>query len=138
MADNYLQFSEAFDIEHPEILKDIIEKYEKELEEDDDGYDNVIQFEYEFDEKRKTFWAHADECGEPSHLAEVLHRYLKETNSDTVFSFEYAYTCSKMRCGEFGGAAIAISRKKILWSESSLQLVEKLKKQLKCKRTKNA
>lgn len=62
------------------------------------------------DTDREGLWFHADECGDVEYTAELLSSFLTALNLDTILSFSWANTCSKMRLDEFDGGAVVISK----------------------------
>lgn len=52
-------------------------------------------------------------------LAKFLQYFLKKFNKSDIIIFEYANTCSKMRCNEFGGGAVRISKNNIFYLHTS-------------------
>lgn len=55
-------------------------------------------------------WLYADNCGDVEYTAELLSSFLIAFNLDTILSFSWANTCSKMRLDEFDGGAVVISK----------------------------
>lgn len=54
-------------------------------------------------------WLHADESGDPEHVAAFLRAYLTKFNPTGSLWFSWAYTCSKMRVNEFGGGGAVVT-----------------------------
>jgi len=52
----------------------------------------------------------AEEGGDVDWLAETIQKFLLAFNLDTVVTFTWACTCSKMRADAFGGGVYAVSR----------------------------
>lgn len=52
-------------------------------------------------------WIYAEEAGQPEQVAAVLEAFPKKFRPRETIVFSWAYTCSKLRPGEFGcGAAL--------------------------------
>lgn len=58
-------------------------------------------------------WLHADEAGEPEQVAAFLRAYLTKFHPTDSLWFSWAYTCSKMRAGEFGGGAVVVTASRV-------------------------
>lgn len=54
-------------------------------------------------------WIYAEEAGQPEHVAAVLEAFLQKFRPTGVITFSWAYTCSKLRPGEFGGGAALVT-----------------------------
>lgn len=52
---------------------------------------------------------YADESGSPEQVAAFLQQYLEKFDPRGSLWFSWAYTCSKMRTGEFGGGAVVVT-----------------------------
>lgn len=134
MANNYLEFSEVIDnLTDEEIvwwrseilrIHEIQEKIESgEIEDDLD--DDSLCFEFELDASRRRVWFHPDESGNPGAVADVVHRFLKETGRKDCFWLNWAEYCSKPRIGEFGGGAIFVTAKGVEWHTTGDWIQEK-------------
>ena len=54
-------------------------------------------------------WIYAEESGNPDQVAAVLETFLKKFRPSETIVFSWAYTCSKLRPGEFGGGAALVT-----------------------------
>ena len=130
MANNYLETSSWLDIprdKHEQANK-IIERVEKELEEDEEsgGYCG-IQANLEVDDHRCGVWFSHDESGNVEHLAEIARALVEELEIDKPFYCSWAYTCSKPRIDEFGGGAFVIVRgKETYWCDAMHHVMEQV------------
>jgi hypothetical protein len=72
---------------------------------DFDGSYDVLGFEFTFcdEDGVRNLWLRADDFGDPTHVAWLIHKFLKQFRPDQCWSLTYANTCSKLRIGEFGG-----------------------------------
>jgi hypothetical protein len=117
MANNYCEGSSFLDIPEDKLEKaqEIIDRVEKELEEDDEcGYCGC-QAELE----KGGVWFHGDESINPEHVAEIARALVEELELDKPFYCSWAYTCSKPRIDEFGGGAFVIVRgKQTYWVDA--------------------
>lgn len=107
MSQSYVEFSSEMGIPRGKAdkAKRIIKKQMKKLDVD---IDFVV-----IDEKRNMLWLRL--CTENGNFiedaAEPMARALVEgLEIDDPFFFEYAYTCSRSICGQFGGGAFVIMR----------------------------
>lgn len=107
MANNYAQFSFAID-NVTEEEQAWIEAYKAEPNEEDGLYggkpsDVVFHFSLPH------LYIY-DRCGEPDleALVDMLCAFMVENRPKGIIGFEIAFTCSKSRTDEFGGAAVAI------------------------------
>ena len=74
---------------------------------------DVLGFEFEVLPDENTLWFHADTYGDPTHVAWLVHKFLKRFRPDQCWSLTYANTCSKPRVGEFSGGAVFITSTEI-------------------------
>lgn len=66
-------------------------------------------FHAEIDEQG--LWISDDgEAIDADWIAQCIHEWLVARNADDVIGFEVAYTCSKPRVGEFGGAVYVCTK----------------------------
>lgn len=71
-----------------------------------------LGFEFEFQDNLD-LWFHADTYGDPTHVAWLVHKFLKQFRPDQCWSLTYANTCSKPRVGEFSGGAVFVTATEI-------------------------
>ena len=69
----------------------------------------------------------SEEAGSINNVCDVLQRYLNAFHPDRHISFEWAFTCSARRLGEFGGGAAFITAKKIHYLHTADWLTKKAK-----------
>lgn len=107
MANNYTQSSSQLEIpkEKHDQAKAIIDKFTRQLEDDDDEYCG-IQVELESD----GVWIYGEETFDPDQAAELVQTLLDELEIEEPFAFSWAHTCSKMRLDEFGGGACLVRK----------------------------
>jgi len=119
MANNYLQFSAeltGLTPEHCEWFETYIQ--EQDAKPRGDG-EPCLDFNWEIEgAKKSSIWFHADECGEPAHVAETVQKFFKYFGLDWVWSFTWAVTCSKMRVDEFSGGAVVVTAKRCYFNEA--------------------
>lgn len=128
MADNYLQYAEAWKLEPacvtwlqtfldacnegfdslPEDMVKVLEAHYWDTS-DLESAVSVIVGEFSLNGSGSELYV-ASESGDVELVAGVLHEMLKATGSDEILSFTWATTCSKMRPGEFGGGVAVISK----------------------------
>jgi hypothetical protein len=75
-------------------------------------------FQYEFDDDTysgwgRHLWVYAEESGEPSDVAWLVRKFLKQFRRDQCWPLTWATTCSKMRVGEFSGGAVFVTAEQI-------------------------
>lgn len=125
MANSYVMFSmEVRDLTADEVgwIKEGMGDWERDLDPDEDedkqlqafcekwGIDDYTDwplFDVEFYDDSAIFYS--DECGNADNLAKFLKAFLAANRPDTCLGFEVAFTCSRLRPGEFGGAAYFVT-----------------------------
>lgn len=112
MASNYVFFS--FSIE--DLIKEEVEWLI-------DKSSRGIYYYGEFEPKINGIWIHTEDCADLENLASLLQEFLQKFNKETKLAFEYAYTCSKPRVGEFGGGAFLITKNSII-NKTTYEIVE--------------
>ena len=127
MANNYTQFS--FVVKTTEEQKDwLTEKHNNCLDRFDTIHSNeemtaeqilednnqpVGELNFESIPGSSSMLIYAEESGDIDYTTKLLQSYLKNFDLPDVISFEWADICDKMRPGEFGGGAAAVSRTSI-------------------------
>lgn len=69
--------------------------------------EDCYHFSYELQEDN--IWFYGEETIDIEKVAELVKKFFKETDSTDSFTIEAAYSCSKPRVGEFGGAAAFVT-----------------------------
>jgi hypothetical protein len=118
MAQNYCQSSTLVLIEPGKIeqAKAIVARIREAFEIDDDG-EGIVGFQTEI--WKEGIWLGDDECFNPEHAEVLIRSLVEELELDDVYVCSWAYTCSKLRIGEFGGGAFAVSRgKNTVWIDA--------------------
>lgn len=87
---------------------------------------DYVDFEWSLDEN--TMRIYADEAGTPELVAAFLQQYLEKFQPKGSLWFSWAYTCSKMRAGEFGGGAAFVTAKRIDFVDTALWAEEQAEK----------
>lgn len=105
MANNYslASFVVPCGKDDGEVLLDML------AEEDEEGYGHSYEAEYDDGGVWITDngeWIDAD------WIADCIHRWLAKRDAPDLVMFELAYTCSKPRVGEFGGAIYFATRER--------------------------
>ena len=62
---------------------------------------------------------YSDECGDCEAAANLIQAFLKKFRPKQWVILETAFTCSKARPGEFGGAVVLVTAKKQHWMNTS-------------------
>ena len=75
-----------------------------------EGYDFL---DFEFSINATEMHIYAEESGTPELVAAFLQQYLEKFQPQGSLSFSWAFTCSKMRSGQFGGGAAFVTAKSI-------------------------
>jgi hypothetical protein len=148
MANNYTQFSVQVPLRkgkhvHAAAVKLIDEGYEERRKADEEmRYDDLeaIGFEFQYDGTCGDLYLYAEEHGAPDHVVSYIETLIHRRLALEPVYFEWAYTCSKPRPGEFGGGGALITKDKTYWFMPSRYMElkwEKIKKdRLKPKRKK--
>lgn len=74
--------------------------------------------------ENSSLWIYSEEGGNLNNVATLAQAFLKRFRPNRYWSFEYAYTCSKPRIGEFGGGGAFITAKEIKWLEPWQRIAE--------------
>ena len=140
MADNYTQFSFGVQLASPaeaEWIEELVSFADNNSEELPPGeltdvllrinpdweYGPYLEFDYQIDGGLE-LWIHDDGGqGNTTIVANFLGEYLRRFNHDTKIAFEFCWSCSKPRIGEFGGGACVVSANEEKWFSSS-QFIE--------------
>jgi len=129
MANNYSQFSEMIEDITPEEAEWIetvlgldtqdesdLEQLKKELAlEGDHNFEMWPYFEWKTGGANKcSLWLYSEEGLNDSHLVWFVQAFINKFRPDFIFSATGADTCSKPRCGEFGGWWLVISKDEVV------------------------
>jgi hypothetical protein len=60
-------------------------------------------------------WLYAEEWGNPDHVAWLIRGFLQKFRPTECWSMTYATTCSRPRVGEFGGGAVFVTAKRVVY-----------------------
>ena len=134
MANNYVQTS----IEIPAVTPEEIEWFEKfseDLEDQnltDDEMDKWMEVrgnpevwpDYDYQVEGDTIFITSEECGNLDNICTVIQEFLAKFRPNDAIGAEWAFTCSSMRPGEFGGGAAFITAKSIRYVNTSNWLGE--------------
>lgn len=137
MANNYTQFSFTIALEKPEHVQ--WWRTVRELTYDDDyteqawsalGIEANETPEYapcsiDVEADGSEVWLWTDESGSDDDTARLVHQFLRQFDIANPVSFEVAFSCSKPRPGEFGGAAYWITEEHYEGYGTCLWLAEK-------------
>ena len=139
MSNNYTQFSESLEIDNRDhqawleaALTAITEVDEASdivaggllTEEDAEALREILQQEtggeraelsYEPTTAAGGIIFFSEEGGDLSAIAELVRLFLQRFKLDTVWSCQFAETCSKPLAGAFGGGAFVVSRLGVEW-----------------------
>lgn len=145
MANNYLQFSMSVPMKTQTeeewcrasltTLGDFLLGTEADVEQLDNELSSVVNearhkdwthqgFEWSISsapdkaEQVAELWLYADESGEPEQVAAFLRAYLMKFNPGGSLWFSWAYTCSKMRVNEFGGGAVVVTSRRVMFFDA--------------------
>jgi hypothetical protein len=89
-----------------------------------DPDDECRGFEYDFstdedaDGWGRHLWIYIEEWGNADNVAWLVQKFLRRFRPDQCWSLTYATTCSKPRCGEFGGGAVFVTADEIKWQNA--------------------
>ena len=72
-------------------------------------------------------YVYSEESGDVERTAHLFQEYLVTFDIDDFIRFEFAYTCSKMRAGEFGGGVCIITKSEQFWCNSGSWLPDEIK-----------
>ncbi len=75
-----------------------------------EGYDFI---DFEWSASATEMHIYAEESGTPELVAAFLQQYLEKFHTESSLWFAWAFTCSKMRSGEFGGGAAFVTARSI-------------------------
>ena len=113
MANNYLQFSAMLESTSPEEhkwMERYIEIANKWAELDDDFRDDPRYPDFGNElYPSEGLHIYAEDYGNVDSVAIFVQSFLNRWRPDGEFFMGYAWTCSKMRVGEFGGGRIKVT-----------------------------
>lgn len=127
MADYFCQGSCFVEVPKDKIerSKEIIERIEKELEETDEQYAG-----FDVEVEKTGVWIYHGEYISPDSAEILIRALVEELDLIGIYTCSWAYSCSKLRIGEFGGGAFAIKKGyETIWIDA-LYEVERLAKLL--------
>ena len=80
-----------------------------------DGRYDLLGFEFAFEDDHgsRGLWLHADDYGDLTHVAWLVHKFLKRFRPDQCWSLSYSNSCSKPRIGGFSGGAVFVTAAEI-------------------------
>lgn len=73
-------------------------------------------------------WIYSEEYPNIDSLASIIHSVMKHYNSKKYISFEYAFTCSKLRTDGFGGGAAFINSSEVKFFDTGNWVQEQVKR----------
>jgi hypothetical protein len=133
MADNYLEFSAALDVETEDERRWLEQQLEDVEHEDgdmprflldypdrDEG-ETSAGFEVTWESDLVVFFA--TESGNVGHLAHLVQKFLKEFRPKEAWSVTWAESCSMPRIDAFGGGAAFVTAGEVRWM-STYQFIE--------------
>ncbi len=144
MADYFTTFS--FEISKKDVdfpLKDIAQLidayrdreyddlptwYKDKFSIDDFGEDTVEEYMnigYKLEDE--CLWIYSEEYPNIDALVSIINSVMKHYKSNKYVSFEYAYTCSKLRLDGFGGGAVFITSSRIKYHSTHGWIQEQIK-----------
>ena len=120
MADNYTQMTVS-----PCIPKRFVTEKEMDL-----LHDEGLSHEELTEEGNKKYYFYCqDGCGENENIVEIFQAIIKRSKGKLKYVvIEGAYTCSKIRPGEFGGFACLITKDKDEWFDTGSWLQRQIAK----------
>ena len=82
-------------------------------------------FCYEFgadedDDVGRYLWLYSEDHADLDQVALLVQKFLRTFRPADVWTFTYATTCSKPRCGAFGGGAGIVMADNIMWHDAEL------------------
>lgn len=124
MANYYVLFSVMLHIDTDAELKwcrEHIEELKKDRDEND-NYD-VGDFDYKIEltpgRTGGDIWFHADESGEPSHVADFVQSYFKHFKKNGTWALEWSNYCDKARLDAYGGGAVVVTATQQRWMNTN-------------------
>ena len=107
MADYFTQFSCILDVgtaENATKAKAIRATFEAELDRDE-GVSLGFEMDVDLDTGPGALWLHGDAYGDPEHVIRFVLGCAEAFDLSGVWGFCWALSCSRPRCGSFGGGA---------------------------------
>lgn len=95
---------------------------------DDFGEDTVEEYMnigYKLEDEY--LWIYSEEYPNIDALVSIINSVMKHYNSNKYVSFEYAYTCSKLRLDGFGGGAVFITSSGVKYHSTYGWIQEQIK-----------
>jgi hypothetical protein len=92
----------------------------RDLDEYDPDLAEPVGFEYRSfnSDEDCSLWFFSNEWGFVAGLAHLMQKFLKRFRPAESWSLTYATICSKPRVGEFGGGAVFVTARRILWRDA--------------------
>jgi hypothetical protein len=112
MANNYTSFSTTINL--PGVTPEEVDAWiEERLPQYDDSDYGASGFQAQYEDGALWVW---DDDGFTDNVVEFIQETLAKFEIVGTVVFEYAYTCSKPRPGEFGGGVVLITKDNSWWS----------------------
>ena len=89
--------------------------------------DGVPCIEVTHDENEGTVWVRSEDSGDVDYTVDLVQVLLKRFELDLVIGFQWANTCSRPRVDAFGGGAVVISRRNVIWFDTGALLEQTVK-----------
>lgn len=96
---------------------------------DDFGEDTIDEYmNIGYKLENDFLWIYSEEYPNIDSLASIIYSVMKHYKSKKYISFEYAFTCNKLRTDGFGGGAVFINSSKIKFFNTHNWMQEQIKR----------
>lgn len=96
---------------------------------DDFGEDTIDEYmNIGYKLENDFLWIYSEEYPNIDSLASIIYSVMKHYNSKKYISFEYAFTCNKLRTDGFGGGAAFINSSEIKFFNTYNWMQEQIKR----------
>lgn len=120
MADYFVQWSFKFPCPEGPRREALVKRLMQQREEDegnDEPQLSGISWEFSSHNKEQIFF-YSEECGALDGLITLLQKHMERFKLKNTVIVECAYTCSKPRPGDFGGAVCRFNAQKVEWQST--------------------
>ena len=140
MANNYTQFSLVVPLRKGKHVFEAANKIllagfeERSIANDEGRYEDLddLGFDFSASTRNDEIYIYAEESGNPDDVVSFLETLLQRNLALEPIMFEWAFTCSSPRVGEFGGGGALVTKTGTHWFvpvQSMIRKWDQIKKQ---------
>jgi len=121
MADSYLQFSEMLILSSKEERSWVEQFIDNPPKDFLTKYDCLEYLPFSAELEKEGLWIYSEDYGNPDAICDFVQQFLAKFAPDKCWTLHYAYTCSKLRVGEFGGGTVLVTAAEIMYSDDLIR-----------------